>query len=115
LNSAQTVCSIFKESLHTFGQGFLLTFVESDDTGISPQYFTLSFSSVQVSPVYIFQLSINNDVNIFDSNKFVLNTTLMSSVDHHTIFTENSSNQRLTRFNTVFINYDYKTGHYLGN
>lgn len=31
------------------------------------------------------------------------------------LFTENSQSQRVTRFNTIFVNYDYKTGHYLGH
>lgn len=31
------------------------------------------------------------------------------------LFTEDSQSQRATRFNTIFVNYDYKTGHYLGH
>lgn len=30
------------------------------------------------------------------------------------LFTENSSSQRATRFSNALVNYDYKTGHYLG-
>lgn len=30
-------------------------------------------------------------------------------------FTENSQSQRYNRFNSLLINYDYKTGHYIGN
>lgn len=30
------------------------------------------------------------------------------------LFIENSSSQRATRFSNALINYDYKTGHYLG-
>jgi hypothetical protein len=41
-----------------------------------------------------------------------------SSFDHDSIknmFSENSSAQRFTRFSSSLINYDYKTGHYIGN
>jgi hypothetical protein len=31
------------------------------------------------------------------------------------MFSENSSAQRFTRFSSSLINYDYKTGHYIGN
>jgi hypothetical protein len=56
-----------------------------------------------------------NESVVSTTNAHILNTTLLSNPDQYTIFTENSSNQRVTRFNTVFVNYDYKTGHYLGN
>ena len=45
----------------------------------------------------------------------ILNTSNNTNKDMLYAYTENSSNQRITRFNTVFVNYDYKTGHYLGN
>jgi hypothetical protein len=33
----------------------------------------------------------------------------------NTNFAENDTTQRFNRFNNTSINYDYKTGHYLGN
>jgi hypothetical protein len=30
------------------------------------------------------------------------------------LFLENSNSQRVTRFSNLLVNYDYKTGHYLG-
>lgn len=38
-----------------------------------------------------------------------------SSDEVKNIFSENSSAQRFTRFSSSLINYDYKTGHYIGN
>jgi heme/copper-type cytochrome/quinol oxidase subunit 1 len=49
------------------------------------------------------------------TEKGVLNTSFRTNIDSLITHVENSSSQRITRFNNVFINYDYKTGHYLGN
>jgi hypothetical protein len=62
----------------------------------------------------MFSQNSNNTLNL-ESNTGVLNLTTNTSQDNIQAYTENSTNQRLTRFNTVFVNYDYKTGHYLGN
>jgi hypothetical protein len=50
-----------------------------------------------------------------EQNNGILNLSSNYSKDTIQSYTETSSNQRITRFNTVFVNYDYKTGHYLGN
>jgi hypothetical protein len=52
-----------------------------------------------------------NNTNTSD----VLNITNRSNLDILNMYSEDSSSQRYNRFNTVFVNYDYKTGHYLGN
>lgn len=54
-----------------------------------------------------------NSTNIYNSG--VVNMSNKGNLGLTDIFTENSTSQRVTRFNTVFVNYDYKTGHYLGN
>lgn len=50
-----------------------------------------------------------NDINYisadFDKNK----------IHSNDYFSEYTNNQRFTRFNNLLINYDYKTGHYIGN
>jgi hypothetical protein len=50
----------------------------------------------------------NLSYNVNDNNTTLDSTTL-------NIFSESSSSQRFTRFNNVLINYDYKTGNYIGN
>jgi hypothetical protein len=45
----------------------------------------------------------------------ILNISTNFNKDTMQMHTEGSTSQRITRFNTVFVNYDYKTGHYLGN
>jgi hypothetical protein len=42
-----------------------------------------------------------------------LDSSSLNNVSHQ--FIENSQNQRFNRFNSLLINYDYKTGHYIGN
>jgi len=42
-------------------------------------------------------------------------TSFRTTGDVFNIFSESSTNLRYTRFGTAFINYDYKTGHYIGN
>jgi hypothetical protein len=52
----------------------------------------------------------NNSLNYLPSfNENVIN------LDNKNQFMEITQNQRFTRFNNSQINYDYKTGHYLGN
>jgi hypothetical protein len=49
------------------------------------------------------------------TNSNVLNVNHRLSVEDLNLYSEGTSSQRINRFNTVFVNYDYKTGHYLGN
>jgi hypothetical protein len=62
----------------------------------------------------IFSQNTGDTLNL-EQNTGVLNLTTSKNQDSVQAYTENSTNQRVTRFNTVFVNYDYKTGHYLGN
>jgi len=74
-----------------------------------------------------------SNFSVFNSNLFTFNFSLGGSFEPKTLtynvsdnkstidstvvksFTEHSSNQRFTRFNNILINYDYKTGNYIGN
>ncbi len=72
-------------------------------------------------------LSSNNYISSFNLNYLNYNSTsekisyildsnsasVTNNVDQQ--FLENTQNQRFTRFNNLLINYDYKTGHYIGN
>jgi hypothetical protein len=76
--------------------------------------FYLNFSMLK-SETFFFTLKTYYDQPI------LTNTSLFFSKDINSpelitnfSFTENSSFQRLTRFSTPLIGYDYKTGHYLG-
>jgi hypothetical protein len=53
--------------------------------------------------------------NNYNSSTGILNTSMGVNKDSLNMYVEGSASQRITRFNTVFVNYDYKTGHYLGN
>lgn len=45
----------------------------------------------------------------------LLNSSLSSDPEFKNFFSESSSSQRLNRFNNILVNYDYKTGHYMGD
>ena len=55
------------------------------------------------------------EINNLTLNTNIANLGTKSTLNTQNIFSESSSDQRYTRFNTVFVNYDYKTGHYIGN
>jgi hypothetical protein len=78
---------------------------------------TISFNfSLLTTPNYYSLFSQNTENNsTLEQNTGVLNLTTSQNQDSIQAYTENSTSQRITRFNTVFVNYDYKTGHYLGN
>jgi hypothetical protein len=102
--------------LFAFFYGFNL-YVPTSSSFFSSFSKTVSFNfSLLTTPGYysMFSQNSNNTLNL-ESNTGVLNLTTNTSQDNIQAYTENSTNQRLTRFNTVFVNYDYKTGHYLGN
>ena len=52
---------------------------------------------------------------IENNNSFLLTNNNLFSKGNKFNFTENTENQRFNRFNNILINYDYKTGHYIGN
>jgi hypothetical protein len=102
--------------LFTFFYGFNL-YVPTSSSFFSSFFKTVSFnfSLLTTSSYYsTFSQNSNNTLNL-EQNTGVLNLTTNTSQDSIQAYTENSTSQRLTRFNTVFVNYDYKTGHYLGN
>ena len=120
-NTSFTAClSNFTYTAHTIYSELLSLFYGF----LSPSFISFNFLN------YFFKtFSINFNVNSISQNKFnfspnnnnvntnlsTLNTSYKLNNDNLTMFTESSNSQRITRFNTVFINYDYKTGHYLGN
>jgi hypothetical protein len=44
-----------------------------------------------------------------------VNSSLNSDLEFKNFFSETSSSQRVNRFNNILVNYDYKTGHYMGD
>ena len=50
-----------------------------------------------------------------ESLKGTTSTSFRVTTHSFNTFSESSDNLRYTRFGTAFINYDYKTGHYIGN
>jgi hypothetical protein len=74
-------------------------------------FYFLNFNNVKISK-YI-TTSTNNKESI--SYQLDSNDMLNSSNKTTHQFMENSQSQRFNRFNSLLINYDYKTGHYIGN
>lgn len=75
--------------------------------------FTLNFNLFNIFNynTIIHSSSATNDT----TSAGILNTSNNTNKDMLYAYAEDSSSQRITRFNTIFVNYDYKTGHYLGN
>jgi hypothetical protein len=64
------------------------------------------YGSIIVSPALIVKgNSIHSSVN----------SSLNSDLEFKNFFSETSSSQRVNRFNNILVNYDYKTGHYMGD
>jgi hypothetical protein len=100
----------------TFFYSFSLS-VPTSSSFLSSLFKTMSFNfSLLTTPNYYSSFSQNteNALNL-EQTTGVLNLTTNKNLDSVYAYTENSTSQRITRFNTVFVNYDYKTGHYLGN
>jgi hypothetical protein len=56
--------------------------------------------------------------NVFSHNQTLVYKTedsVVTDSDLTGLFAEKSSAQRFTRFSNALINYDYKTGHYIGD
>lgn len=92
-------------------------YVPTSSSFFSSFFKTVSFNfSLLTTPSYYSAFSQNSNSTLdLEQNIGVLNLTTNANQDSTQAYTENSTSQRLTRFNTVFVNYDYKTGHYLGN
>lgn len=58
---------------------------------------------------------VNNPETNLNNNKYILNSEFSINNSIYSNFTENSDSQRFLRFNNALINYDYKTGHYVGD
>jgi hypothetical protein len=102
--------------LLTFFYGFSPS-IPASSSFFSSFFKTMSFNfSLLTTPSYysVFSQNTGNTLSL-DQNTGVLNLTTSRNQDSIQAYTENSTNQRITRFNTVFVNYDYKTGHYLGS
>jgi hypothetical protein len=102
--------------LFTLFYGFNLS-VPTSSSFFTSFFKTMSFNfSLLTTPSYysIFSQNTESTLNL-NQNTGVLNLTTARNQDSIQAYTENSTSQRITRFNTVFVNYDYKTGHYLGN
>jgi len=76
---------------------------------------SLNFSLLNIFNYDILTYSSATKNDNYNPTTGILNTSMNASKDSLNIYVEGSVSQRITRFNTVFINYDYKTGHYLGN
>jgi hypothetical protein len=77
--------------------------------------FSLNFSLFNI---YNYNsLKYNSEIKntTFNFPKGIINISMHINKDTLQMYSEGSSSQRVTRFNTIFVNYDYKTGHYLGN
>lgn len=115
LNFISSIKLIITE-LFTFFYGFNLSIPTI--SSFFPSFFkTMSFNfSLLITPNYYSAFYQNSESTInLERNTGVLNLTTSRNQDNLQAYTENSTNQRVTRYNTIFVNYDYKTGHYLGN
>jgi hypothetical protein len=105
----------FLELFNLFTSFTFVSFFEKLSVFNFFKVFLLNFNFLNVFNFSNPTLSSINDVNNLNLNNHVINLGSKSNLDTVNIFSESSSDQRYTRFNTVFVNYDYKTGHYIGN
>jgi hypothetical protein len=114
-------------TLYVYNFFYLFNFSNFFTSFFSVAYFTLSTFFLNV--FYIISLSfsmlksemefVNLQVSVRGDNTSDVSTFFSKDMDTAELitnfsFTENSSAQRLTRFSSPLIGYDYKTGHYLG-
>jgi hypothetical protein len=57
---------------------------------------------------------VNAENNNNSENTEILNINNRKNTEILNVYSESSNNQRVNRFNNIFVNYDYKTGNYLG-
>jgi len=77
-------------------------------------YFLNTNTITNISNVFHLTSSDNSsDKN--NTLKGLITSTSKNNLESPFCFSEASNKQRYTRFNTAFINYDYKTGNYIGN
>jgi nicotinamide mononucleotide adenylyltransferase len=113
-NFAQNVRLILVELFNVFYSYSFLSFFNATSLTSCLKAISLNFSFLNV-----FNFSTTSSYSEFSFNKStnanVLNINHRLSTDDVNTYSEGTSSQRVNRFNTVFVNYDYKTGHYLGN
>ena len=118
-----SLCSNFLQNVKLFSSElFSLVWSFSFPTflNLSTPQMLLKSLSLNFSLLNIFNhdvLNYNSGIknNDYNSSAGILNTSMGANKGSLNMYVEGSTSQRITRFNTVFINYDYKTGHYLGN
>lgn len=84
--------------------------------------FFLNFMSQNLLNFYLFD-AVKGDMKFWVNNLYYHKTLHYNTLDNNSTttsnsvnsFSETSTNQRYTRFNNSLINYDYKTGNYIGN
>jgi len=74
---------------------------------------TINFSTLRVSTKQSIA-AVNAVEHSTPSQSFYSKDTDMPKYYDEFLFLENASSQRVTRFSNLLVNYDYKTGHYLG-
>jgi hypothetical protein len=113
-NFAQNVRLILVEFFNVAYSYSFLSFFNSTSLISCLKAISLNFSFLNV-----FNFNLTNSFNASSYNKLmnsnVLNVNHRLSTEDINTYSEGTSSQRINRFNTVFVNYDYKTGHYLGN
>jgi hypothetical protein len=77
--------------------------------------FTNNFGNLNFNLLDFFRLgnlnsAIDSKINYSTNDSNTLTDGLLLNS-----FSESSNSQRFTRFSNALINYDYKTGHYIGN
>jgi hypothetical protein len=78
-------------------------------TGLSLLNFSFNFTTYPIFGSVSSVDVVNKNSGVFYT--ITDNTTTTDKLS----YSENTSSQRFTRFNNALINYDYKTGHYIGN
>ena len=124
---------LFLSNLSSFSLGNVFYSLESAVTNILSLVLSvnpLSFSNLPnfsiFSKLALLNFSFNsgtyytftgfNTTSIAGKNSDLVYTiTDNTTVSDKLSYSENASNQRFTRFSSPLINYDYKTGHYIGN
>lgn len=86
---------------------------------LSLKSFSLVFKSLLINFSFIKETLLftntGNDSSALDiNNTNALNINNRKNTEILNIYSEASNNQRVNRFNNIFVNYDYKTGNYLG-
>jgi hypothetical protein len=131
-NKTYSIMNYF--SINTFKNNvFKLSYNLTTDLFSIPFFF--NFNSLMITPTanflfksfYLNFFFINLNYNNFsktkvvqqnkieNNNSFLLTNNNLFFKENKFGFTENTENQRFNRFNNILINYDYKTGHYIGN